>query len=69
MSLNENYVKKIKVHGRACQHCDFKTVQQIKYQYHAMPKILSAILANKSDHKCKMIINYKTKHTVAIHPF
>ena len=22
MSLNENYVKKIKVHGRACQHCD-----------------------------------------------
>ena len=22
MSLNENYVKKIKVHGRACQHCE-----------------------------------------------
>ena len=24
MSLNENYVKKIKVHGRACQHCDIQ---------------------------------------------
>ena len=35
MSLNENYVK-IKVHGRACQHCDHKY-----YAFRTIKKILN----------------------------